>query len=398
MSVLGGIWNFDGRPVDREWLAKLSMEMARHGPDGEYFYIDGPIGIVYRPFHTTGESRLEQQPWISPKGNVIVWDGRLDNADDIRLSLDVSTTLRSEAALAVLIFERWGASGLERLRGDFALSIWQPREQKLLLARDCFAVRPLFYHLTKDHVFWCSDLTRLVLQRGAKWTLDDSYIAGYLVSSPEAHETPYREIRGVGPACWVEITAERVRTNHFWRLDPSKRKDHCVTDTDYEEMFRRLFRQSVRRRLRSDECVLAQLSGGMDSSSIVCVADDLLNEEPGLAPRLDTITHYDASEPTGDERDWAKYVEARRGRAGHHLNTAELASYRAPGPDYFVPIPGGTKGVLRMQQEYNRIAAAAPEFCFRGSAATSLRAAFPIRFLSWRTCSSWDAGCDSSTR
>src|SRR5258708_30119020 len=73
MSVLGGIWNFDGRPVDREWLAKLSMEMARHGPDGEYFYIDGPIGIVYRPFHTTGESRLEQQPWISPKAIVSAW-------------------------------------------------------------------------------------------------------------------------------------------------------------------------------------------------------------------------------------------------------------------------------------------------------------------------------------
>ncbi len=357
MSVLGGIWNFDGKPADREWLAALSAGTKQHGPDGEYFYFSGPVGMVYRPFHTTAESRREQQPWISALGNVIAWDGRLDNAGDVAHALGLPVNGCSAAAFALQAFERWGTVGLERLRGDFALSIWQPRERKLLLARDYFAVRPLFYHATRDRVIWCSDLARIVLQHGAGWTLDDSYIAGYLASGLEAEETPYREIRGVGAAAWVEITPDRVRTGRFWQLNPNKRRDHCKNDGDYEEMYRHLFRQSVRRRLVSDKPVIAQLSGGMDSSSIVCVADDLLNGEPSLAPRLDTITHYNDSEPTGDEREWAKYVEARRGRAGHHVNTAELASYRPAGPEFFIPVPGATEGMIRIQREYDRIAA-----------------------------------------
>lgn len=351
MSVQGGIWHFDGKPADREWLTRLSRSMAQHGPDGEFFHVSGSIGMVQRPFHTIAESRWERQPWISSTGNVITWDGRLDNADEIRDELDRHPY--GEAALALLAFERWGTQGLGRLVGDFALSIWQPEQRKLLLARDCFAMRPLFYHLTKDRVFWCSDLARLVLQPGARWTLDDSYIAGYLVSYPEPEETPYQEIRGVGAASWVEITPERVKTGRFWNLDPGKRKDHCKTDTDYEETFRHLFRQSVRRRLRSDSPVLAQLSGGMDSSSIVCMADEILKDEPGLAPRLDTITHYDECEPTGDERQWAKYVEAKRGRAGRHLNTADFGGFSSTPPACFAPVPGLFASSLRFHQVYD---------------------------------------------
>jgi len=358
MSVIGGIWNFDGKPVDRRWLENLGTALVQYGPDGEFFYINGPVGIVYRPFHTTAESRQEQQPWISPAGNVIAWDGRLDNADDLRHDLGFPFSViaeRGEAALALLAFERWGKSGLTRLIGDFAFSIWQPQCRRLLLGRDAFAIRPMFYHVTKGCIFWCSDLTQLICQRGMQWTLDDSYIAGYLTRSTAVEETPYREIRGVGAASWVEVSPERVNIGQFWQLEPGKRKDRCKTDADYEEVFRHLFRQSVHRRLRSDKPVLGELSGGMDSSSIVCVADDLLVEEPGLTPQLDTLTYYDASEPTGDEREWAKYVEARRGRTGDHINTAELVSYQAPDPSYFFPVPGATEGTLWIEREYRRI-------------------------------------------
>ena len=81
MSVQAGIWNFDGRPVDRKLLENLSDSLRQQGPDGESRYVDGSVALLYRPFHTTAESRREKQPYISRRGFILTWDGRLDNRE-----------------------------------------------------------------------------------------------------------------------------------------------------------------------------------------------------------------------------------------------------------------------------------------------------------------------------
>src|SRR5579859_2901889 len=83
MSVQAGIWNFDGRPVDRATLARISSQIAEYGPDGEAMHVDRSVGMLYRPFHTTLESRKEQQPHVFANGRVITWDGRLDNREEL---------------------------------------------------------------------------------------------------------------------------------------------------------------------------------------------------------------------------------------------------------------------------------------------------------------------------
>src|SRR6476646_215168 len=83
MSVQAGIWNIDELPVSRQVLAKLSRELKPYGPDGETLYIHHCMGMLYRPFHTTPESRLEQQPLQFGRTKVITWDGRLDNRDEL---------------------------------------------------------------------------------------------------------------------------------------------------------------------------------------------------------------------------------------------------------------------------------------------------------------------------
>src|ERR687888_1632076 len=87
MSVQAGIWNFDGRPVGPKQFDDFSALLRQYGPDGEASYVDGSIGMLYRPFHTTLESRREQQPYCSRSGFVLMWDGRLDNRDEIRAEL-----------------------------------------------------------------------------------------------------------------------------------------------------------------------------------------------------------------------------------------------------------------------------------------------------------------------
>ena len=126
----------------------------------------------------------------------------------------------------------------------------------------------------------------------------------------------------------------------FWRFSPKSRIRY-KTDAEYEEHFRHVFRQSVQRRLRSDSPILAELSGGLDSSSIVCMADDILAKEGAETPRLDTLSYYDKSEPSGDDWIYFQKIEAKRGRVGIHIDGSRLGT----SPDSlactdFCPLPG----------------------------------------------------------
>ena len=99
----------------------------------------------------------------------------------------------------------------------------------------------------------------------------------------------------------------------FWRFSPNSRIRY-KSDAEYEQHFREVFRQAVKRRLRSDSPVLAELSGGLDSSSIVCMADEVLAEDKGIAPHLDTLSYYDKTEPNGD--DWGLFKGREEEREG----------------------------------------------------------------------------------
>ena len=111
----------------------------------------------------------------------------------------------------------------------------------------------------------------------------------------------------------------------YWDFDPGKRIRYR-TDAEYEEHFRSVLATAVQRRLRSDRPVLAELSGGMDSSSIVCMADIVIARGVAECPRLDTISwfndSYDHLERDSNELHWISKVEQKRGRTGFHINTA----------------------------------------------------------------------------
>jgi len=146
-----------------------------------------------------------------------------------------------------------------------------------------------------------------------------------LAHNPDAHLTPYLEIREVPPGQFVRVRDGSAVIDRFWRFSPTSRIRY-KTDAEYEEHFRHVFRQSVQRRLRSDSPVLAELSGGLDSSSIVCMADDILAKEGAETSRLDTLSYYDKTEPSGDDWTYFQKVEAKRGRAGIHIDGSGLGT------------------------------------------------------------------------
>ena len=323
MSVQFGRWSFEGQPADPDYIEKVSEALAPYGPDSNESYSKGGVSILYRAFHTTKESRREKQPHISSSGTVITWDGRLDNRAELISELsDSLTTGSTDVAIVATASEKWGANCFAKLIGDWALSIWNPIDRSLLLAKDPIGTRHLYYSFDRDQLTWSTILDPLVRGVGKTLALNTDYIAGWFSFFPASHLTPYVEIHAVPPSSSVLLRPGKHTVSRHWDFDPGKNIRYR-TDAEYEEHFRAVFAEGVRRRLRSDSPILGELSGGRDSSSIVCMADTIIARGEAETQRLDTISYYDDSEPNWNERPYFTKVEEKRGRMGHHIDVGD---------------------------------------------------------------------------
>ena len=298
MSAQFGRWNFDGRPNDAVTL------LSPYGPDAQTSHVGSNISLLYFAFHVTKESRQETQPLVTQSGDVITWDGLLDNRGQLTKEIGlVNSDDYTDVQIVAAAWALWGTNSFAKLLGDWALTIWKPSEQTLFLARDFIGTRHLYYCVGQDHVAWSSVLDPLIVLAGCSFQLDEEYVAGWLSDFPAAHLTPFVGIRAVLPANYVHIRNGTVRTTRYWDFRPGHTIDY-QTDREYEEHFRSLLATSVKRRLRSDTPILAELSGGMDSSSIVCVADSIVASGCAPATRIDTVSYYQDDEPAWDERPY----------------------------------------------------------------------------------------------
>jgi asparagine synthase (glutamine-hydrolysing) len=138
-------------------------------------------------------------------------------------------------------------------------------------------------------------------------------------------------------------TGDRRTSERYWSLNPCARIRYS-SDQEYEDQFQETFAQAIRQRLRADRTITAELSGGVDSSSIVCMADHIRNRESG--PSIETLSYYDDEEPSGDERSYFSLIEKQRGRIGSHLSMSEFTRKTrgqalSPLPEYcFAAAPG----------------------------------------------------------
>jgi len=318
MSIQFGECDFGGAPLDEHALEKASEILGRYCGDRQESYRGANVMMLYRAFPTTEEATKEVQPYALGSSAVVTWDGRLDNAADLIREVGGNVSdLDTDVAIAAAAYDRWGTNCFGKLIGDWAIAIWDARKRSILLARDFTGIRHLYYRFEKRRLTWSTVLDPLVLLADHPLDLNEEYIAGWLSSFPQPALTPYKTIRAVQPSCVACFTAQGQQQHKYWNFDRGKRTCYR-SDSEYEEHFRSLFRRAVKRRLRSNGYVIAELSGGVDSSSIVCVADDVIANEGG--PELNTLSYYDDSEPNWNERPYFSLVEKKRGRTGHHIN------------------------------------------------------------------------------
>jgi len=318
VSMHAGIWNLAGKPVVKDSFATLGGEGTTKCSRDQVIFLEECVGILHRPSCATTSYDLEKQPYRSTGGAVIAWDGRLDNRDELSSELlNGSGAESSDVSIVGAAFDRWGKMCFAKIIGDWAVSIWDRHQRELIIARDYIGIKQLFYHHTPRAFIWCTDLA-LLAREAAPLTVCDQYVAGFLASFPDAYLTPYQQVLSVPPGAFVCIRDGKVKTQTYWGLNPRSKTRH-KTDAEYEEHYRYLFRQAVRRRLRTDFPVLVELSGGFDSSAIICMADSILTGGEARVPHVDTISFYDPKEPEDDDFAYFTAVELKRGKTGFHV-------------------------------------------------------------------------------
>jgi asparagine synthase (glutamine-hydrolysing) len=325
MSAILGRWSFDRQVRANDCLTGMDSCIAPLGPDRFGSHISEETRIFFQEFRTTPEST--EQPLVTSSGAVICFDGRLDNREELMAALPRFDSGCADAALVGAAYDRWGVACFPKLVGDWALSIWNPGERSIFLAKDPIGTRHLYFLLDSGSLSWSTVLDPLVSLSRKPLALDEQYLAGLLSCFPAPERTPFAGVEAVPPASFVRIHARKKSVHRYWDFDAGK-DIRYRQDADYEDHFRELFAKSIRRRLRSNAPVAAELSGGIDSTSIVCMADLVSALEAGCPGPVKTVSYYDDSEPDWDERPYFTLIEEKRGISGWHINASRATLFR----------------------------------------------------------------------
>jgi asparagine synthase (glutamine-hydrolysing) len=258
------------------------------------------LGVVV--YGTRGQIGSENVAVDQPARVAVAGALRLDNLDEVKAALGAREDART-AAVLIEAYRRWGDSFPARLKGDFAGVIWDWERQRMLAFRDQLGVRPLFYAAVAGGIAVASEVELLRTIVGDGGPPDDRMIVEHL--SWQFHSvdrTFWSRLRRLPGGHVLEATAAQAEARPYWNPPPLATMDRAAVD----DRFRSLFFQGVRRRLAPDRPTLAHLSGGIDSSAIVCVAGNICGRDPDRFPSVRTLS---ARYP-GLDADEGEYIDA----------------------------------------------------------------------------------------
>jgi asparagine synthase (glutamine-hydrolysing) len=329
MSIIFGIRRGQDQRVEEQSLIDLARLTARFALDGVSIRSLGQIGMGAQLVHTTLRSHFGAQPMVDDHGNMVVFDGRIDNDKELAVRLGLLTEEASDSEIVLASFLRWGEECFQQLTGDWALALWCGADKSIYLARDHAGTRTLFYEHRGETLKWSTYLETFFVPEEMH-SFDEQYAAAFLSLAPIRDLTPYAGILAVPPAHYLVLRDKKILVKSHW--NPAvKSSVRYNSDGDYEEHFFALFEDSVGRRTVAGTSLLSQLSGGMDSSSIVCMSDFIRRSADPGSELLDTVSFYDDSEPDWNERPYFSSIEAGRRKAGIHVDVALRP--KSPEPD-----------------------------------------------------------------
>lgn len=356
MSALAALFRRDRRPVDPVMVEEMLAPVAYRGPDGRGIRSWRQVALGQVKLTITPEERDEQQPLVSPRtGCAIVADVRLDNRPDLLRSLPgqpPATT--SDAELILRAYEAWGVDAARRLLGDFAFVIWDPGQHRVVCARDSYGQRTLFYRVDGQSFVAASEIQQLFQDDAVEIAPDEERLRDYLVpfnmgrNAADCARTFYAGIRALAAGHLLIVDEHHAQTHRYWDFQPPPELRYR-DDASYAEHFRELFFAVVRARLRSVGTVGALVSGGLDSSSIVCTASEILGVGDGAGRGL-TAYSLLFNGLGCDEGVFIRDIQAKYALNTRYVEAAGLVTSLNLEPTSFMRSPG--KAVSELDAVY----------------------------------------------
>jgi asparagine synthase (glutamine-hydrolysing) len=331
---ISGIYYFDRRPL-RETDSAQALLAVRGKSGGRAQRIATAPGLLMVQTGPEGDSKVRGKL----SNDAVAWDGRLDNRQELleryRGFLEDSS---SDGEVALTAYAVDGPHGLRSLIGDWSLAICDAQKREIVLASDYAGVRPLYYARDSHRVVWASSLEGV-----REWTgiteLDEEFVREFLVRSPSVRRTPYRGIEAVPCGHFVRISARHAMGGEFWSL-PIGESVSYADGAEYAQRYRELFEAAVAARLRTSGPACTELSGGLDSSSVTCMADRLVRGGSVQAPGITTFS-YD--HPGSPDSRFIEIVERARNQESIHLDTRSYGFVAADSTGEAAPLFWGPR-------------------------------------------------------
>ncbi len=297
-------------------LSAMSALIAHRGPDGHGFWSspDGRCGFAHRRLAIIDLSPSGHQPMIGADGSVITYNGEMYNYRELTAELASSWPFRSASDTETILaaHAKWGTACLNRLRGMFAFALWDGN--RLFAARDRFGIKPLYYAVVDDVLYFASEMKALmpVLPEIAT---DPEALGEYLTFQHTLGEgTLFRHVHQLMPGHFLTVDNGAVRISRYWDVHYEIDLDH--TPAWFTNRMQELLDESIGMHLRSDVPVGAYISGGIDSSLIAILAGR--SESAGHVGFHGKFTQY----PGYDESGFARSAAKMAGSTLHEIDIA----------------------------------------------------------------------------
>nr|WP_321258547.1 asparagine synthase (glutamine-hydrolyzing) [uncultured Pseudodesulfovibrio sp.] len=358
MCGIAGILRFAGNNDDMQLIRAMTNVISHRGPDDHGFLTatpketaipDGkwaqaksplPVHFGHRRLSILDLSAAGRQPMASADGTVwITYNGEAYNYLELRQELkELGHAFRTGTDTEVLLaaYQEWGTEFINRVNGMFAFALLDLRKKRFFMFRDRFGIKPLFYHQNGSRLLFGSEIKCLLESPDVTRTVNRQAVRSYLCSQILDHgpETFFEGIRSLSPGHYIscDLSGGQPKVHRYYNV--LERAAALPPISSPIETFRETFERSVSYRLRSDVRVGACLSGGLDSSSIVCTMDKLLkegvSESASIGKSLVTFTSCH-DDPKFDEREFVKAVTDETGANAIHVFSApdELVEHLA---------------------------------------------------------------------
>jgi asparagine synthase (glutamine-hydrolysing) len=274
VTAIAGIWQRGGADDPRRACARMLKSLAMYGPDHEAAAEDGPLAVGRALARLLPEDVHDRGPVRGGGGRfLLAADIRIDGRAALAAAIGTDLGAKSDAALLMAAWERWGEACLERLNGDYAFAVWDREEARLTLARDPLGRRPLHYHAGAHFFAFASMAKGLHALPDVPYAPDPAQLADFLALLPDTGSaTWFRHIEKVPAGCLLRVDAGgRAEASRWWRPAPAALR--LKRTEEYEDALRAAMDEAVADRLRGAGAIVgAHLSGGLDSSTVAATA------------------------------------------------------------------------------------------------------------------------------